>query len=113
AGVTAVPVGAWNSLLRTASPLIPQLRDLGIPGDKLHKGAGLFSAESGADLYRRMISQWQAADVMEGVHEVAEFGPPREGRWPTLTEQMMLEDACHYMPDDNLVKVDRAAMACS
>src|SRR5690606_4033726 len=61
AGVTAVPVGAWNSLLRTASPLIPQLRDLGIPGDKLHKGAGLFSAESGADLYRRMISQWQAA----------------------------------------------------
>lgn len=32
---------------------------------------------------------------------------------PTLAEYMMLEDACHYMPDDNLVKVDRASMACS
>lgn len=113
AGITSVPVGVWNGLLRSASPLIPQLRGLVVPGDKLHKGAGLFSAESGADLYLRMISQWQVAGLMEGVRERVEFGPPRERHWPTLTEHMMLEDACHYMPDDNLVKVDRAAMSCS
>src|SRR5690606_10292032 len=48
-----------------------------------------------------------------GVNEPVEYGAPRERRWPTLTEHMMVEDVCHYMPDDNLVKVDRAAMSCS
>lgn len=112
-GITAVPVGAWNALYGAASPLIPARARLSMAGDKLHKGAGVLAARSGQDLYRGLISAWEPGDLMHGIEESRRFGPARDLRGGSLAEYMMLEDACHYMPDDNLVKVDRAAMSCS
>lgn len=112
-GITAVPVGAWNALYGAASPLIPARARLSMPGDKVHKGAGVLAASSGEELYRGLISAWQPGDLMRGIDESRRFGPARDLRGVSLAEYMMLEDACHYMPDDNLVKVDRAAMSCS
>lgn len=112
--ITAVPVRAWDGLHELASPFIPTHRRLSLPGDKLHKGAGVLAAPSARELYRGLITQWKAGELLgEAVQQPVLFGPKREGEMPTLAEYMMLEDACHYMPDDNLVKVDRASMACS
>src|SRR5690606_38678446 len=110
---TAVPVGAWNALYAAASPLIPARARLSMAGDKLHKGAGVLATRSGQDLYRGLISAWEPEELMQGIEEPRRFGPVRDLRGGSLAEYMMLEDACHYMPDDNLVKVDRAAMSCS
>ena len=59
------------------------------------------------------MSHWRPGDLLRDVVEPATFGPPRDLGAIDLSEYMMLEDACHYMADDILVKVDRAAMACS
>ncbi len=85
-------------------------------GEKLHKGAGVMSAGSAAELYRGMVSQWpDPAEVVIGGTE-----PPTllSGLQPALqglsdVERMMALDMLTYLPDDILAKVDRASMAVS
>lgn len=112
-GITAVPVKAWNAAYAVVSPFIPRRRRWGLPGEKMHKGAAVLSRDSGAALYRDLITHWEPQTLLPEISEPTSFGPPRGGALLGLTEYMMLEDACHYMADDILVKVDRAAMACS
>lgn len=113
AGLTALPSGTVN---RLAGPLA-QRAGIALAGDKAHKlGLRLRSIRSMDDLYVSLVSEWpQAATmVMEGRM------PPnlldQRGRWPRLSDpvaRMMALDGLTYLPDDILVKVDRAAMAVS
>ena len=85
-------------------------------GDKLHKGAGVLASASVDDLYLGMVSHLRnPADWVIGGTE-----PPTKltGLRPDLDglgtlERMMVLDAISYLPDDILVKVDRAGMAVS
>jgi asparagine synthase (glutamine-hydrolysing) len=85
-------------------------------GEKLHKAANVMTATTVADLYQRMISQWDdPAKVVVGGTE-----PATLLTWlqPELTglsdvERMMALDMLTYLPDDILTKVDRAAMGVS
>jgi len=111
--ILSLPVGVWNAVYRLASPLVPKQHRLSLPGDKIHKGAAVLYAGSGEALYRDLITHWQPEALLHDVDEPHRFGPVRGRGFDNLAEHMMLEDACHYMSEDNLVKVDRAAMACS
>lgn len=111
--IRGVPVGAWNGLYGIARPVLPGSLRSGFPGDKIHKGAGLLEISCVADLYQTLISHWEPSTVVLGDTHRA---PSPADRWPALprlTEQMMLLDTCSYLPDDILVKVDRAAMNVS
>jgi asparagine synthase (glutamine-hydrolysing) len=66
-----------------------------------------FPARSQEDMYLRFLTQW---DVPFPDHADPEWQPP-EGLG--FAEKMMYRDALSYLPDDVLVKVDRAAMAVS
>lgn len=110
--ITAFSVETWNRLYRAASLLIPSQRRWISPGEKMHKAASVLTACDGRSLYRDLITHWQPAVLMPDVPEPEGFGPTRGERRLGLFEHMMLEDACRYLPDDILVKVDRAAMAC-
>jgi asparagine synthase (glutamine-hydrolysing) len=85
-------------------------------GDKVHKGAPMLHCNSVAELYGEMLSLWRdPAAVVIGAAE-----PPSQATGATspltgLTaiERMMAHDMLGYLPDDILVKVDRAAMAVS
>lgn len=85
-------------------------------GEKLHKSAGVMDARSVEDLYLGFVSHWRdPASIVIGGQE-----PPTlvTGNRPSLTgldgvQQMMALDALTYLPDDILVKVDRASMAVS
>jgi asparagine synthase (glutamine-hydrolysing) len=85
-------------------------------GDKVHKGAGVMDAASIADLYLRLTSQENdPTSWIRGGHE-----PPTylNGNRPELSplddvQSMMALDGVSYLPDDILVKVDRASMAVS
>jgi asparagine synthase (glutamine-hydrolysing) len=86
----------------------------GRTGFKLHKLAGLLDADTQADLYERLTSQWNG--IGNAVLQSTE--PARARRipvadLPSFTEQMMYWDLVSYLPDDILVKVDRASMACA
>lgn len=109
--IRAVPIGIWNGLFGIARPLLPGSLRLGFPGDKIHKGAGLLENLGVADLYQMLISHWEPSTVVLG--DTHPPPSPADG-WPALprlSEQMMLLDTCSYLPDDILVKVDRAAMS--
>jgi asparagine synthase (glutamine-hydrolysing) len=106
--VTAVPPGVWDKL----GGLLPMSR----VGDKLHKGAALLGSRSVADLYRGMVSHWSdPASVVLGATEPAtvltSLPPALQGLGDV--ERMMSLDMLSYLPDDILVKVDRAAMGVS
>lgn len=115
-GITALPPAAWSRLYRAlAGSLPPQLR-FSQPGDKAHKLAEILTAASPDLIYRNLISHWkQPTDLVIDATE-----PPtilsNPDHWAKLTKfdhRMMYLDAMSYLPDDILVKVDRAAMAVS
>ncbi|MGQ9371635.1 asparagine synthase (glutamine-hydrolyzing) [Azospirillum sp. A39] len=110
AAIRAVPPGGWDALF---APLPERLRPR-LAGDKLHKLAGVLGADGPDALYRRLITHWEEPDALvRGGREphgllwdeaVAE-------RVPDFVERMQYLDAATYLPDDILVKVDRASMA--
>lgn len=111
--IATIPVQQLDTLYGLVEPLIPVQKRWSLPGDKLRKGANLLALRDGPALYRELCSHWSPADLLVGIDEPTLFGPPRGEALTDLTEYMMLEDSCHYMADDILVKVDRAAMAVS
>ena len=114
--IELLPVEAWDALCATAGRLLPERHRHGQVGHKLHKLARVLAAEGSADLYQRLVSLWQEpAALLPGVTEPATLAA-RPQDWPPLdsyTEQLCLLDSLGYLPDDILVKLDRASMAVS
>lgn len=115
-GLTALTPSAWNALLGPMRGVLPRsLRQTSL-GDKLHKAAGILASNSVDSLYLGMVSHWNdPAILVEGAKE-----PPTwlTGNAPQLSaldeiQRMMALDTLSYLPDDILVKVDRAAMGVS
>ncbi|MBB5204475.1 asparagine synthase (glutamine-hydrolyzing) [Inhella inkyongensis] len=111
-GVLAASPGAWDQVIK----LLPQLRHHVNPGDKLHKFAdNVLTVTNPQQMYRALVSHWaNPSQVVLGARESSSLLEP--GRIPSLTQavdQMALTDQLTYLPDDILVKVDRAAMAVS
>lgn len=114
--MTSPSPAAWNRLFDAASFAIPAQLRYANPGDKLHKLAGMLTAHSPEEVYLNLVSQWKhPADVIRGASE-----PPTvltdHAQWlpqHDFESRMMYLDQMSYMPDDILVKVDRAAMGVS
>jgi asparagine synthase (glutamine-hydrolysing) len=115
-GLTALSPNTWNTLLGPMQGLMPgALRHANV-GDKLHKGAGVLASGSVDDLYLGLVSHWDdPASVVIGGTEPATLltglAPPLEAL--SDIQRMMALDMLTYLPDDILVKVDRAAMGVS
>jgi asparagine synthase (glutamine-hydrolysing) len=85
-------------------------------GDKLHKGAGVISSASAEELYLGMVSSWtDPASLVVGGAEPATLLTANSPSLSGLSDvqRMMALDTLTYLPDDILVKVDRAAMGNS
>ena len=114
--LTMLSPSAWTKLGTAAGGLVPGIARLNRLGDKIHKGAPLLSSASAAELYCGMVSLWRdPASLVIGASEPPSQAtgdmPPLPGLRPI--ERMMALDMLGYLPDDILVKVDRAAMAVS
>ena len=77
---------------------------------KVGKMGGMLRAKTHGDFYRHFVSYWNEPTelVINGIQPPTPFSQSMSGS--TLDAMMML-DAMTYLPDDILVKVDRAAMA--
>lgn len=108
-GVRVFSPASWDTLLR-AVPGIPK----GLTGDRIHKLSGILAAEDLFGFYDGFLSSWKAPGAL-----LLGENPPSELHWsgnrllPSHVESLMLLDALDYMPDDVLVKVDRASMSRS
>jgi asparagine synthase (glutamine-hydrolysing) len=109
----ALPASAWAGLYQAISPVIPASRRITSPKDKLVKGLPLLAIKDEGMFYRAFMSHWEPDEVVIGAQEPETAFSQAAPRGMTFLEQMMLLDATTYLPDDILVKVDRAAMAVS
>jgi asparagine synthase (glutamine-hydrolysing) len=115
-GLTALSPGTWNRIAEVADPFLPKRAKMALPGDKIHKGAGVLASRSVAELYHGLVSLWQEPDkLVIGGLEPATLLTGHRPRLDGLSdvERMMALDMVTYLPDDILAKVDRAAMSVS
>ena len=111
-GITSISTSSWDKLAH----FIPGAGQFRLLGDKLHKGAGVMSSHTVDELYLGMVSGIRnPAEWVIGGYEPATHLTNRSSQLNGLgeVERMMVLDAISYLPDDNLVKMDRAAMGVS
>ena len=81
----------------------------------MHKISQVIPAQTRDELYQSLVSQWRGPLPLRNVEEPPTYLSEPEN-WPSLSnysERMMAVDTQTYLPQDILVKVDRAAMASS
>lgn len=106
----------WGTVLGAAQSVLPSGMRVAHAGDRMHKLADVFASPSMADMYRSLVSHWhQPAAMVIGGSEPATLLDEAISGLGGLSdvERMMYWDARTYLPDDIMVKVDRAAMAVS
>ena len=117
AGVlTLLPPHTWNSAFNGFSRFLPARLRYANPGDKLHKLAEILSVRSPEEIYWELVSHWKKPEavVIGGIESPTVLTDA--SRWadlPDFESRMMYLDQVSYLPDDILVKVDRAAMGVS
>ena len=110
------PAAGWNQAFKFLNRITPHKFNGISWGDKLQKGAGVMASKDLMSLYQQLVSNWQdpsAVVIGEGEHDrifstdiqlLSDVGD---------IQKMMAIDTISYLPDDILVKVDRAAMGVS
>jgi len=110
----AVTPQQWDKVWAILKPFLPSTLKVARPGYRVHKAASFYSARTFSDLYLSLISVWdEAASAVINGQEPTTVYSSREC-WPSgvsAREEMLWLDTVSYLPDDILVKVDRAAMA--
>ncbi len=115
-GLGALSPSAWDRVFRLLEPLLPDRLRVPLPGDKLHKLAGVLGSGGGRALYLGLVSHWEEpARLVREARELptALTDPGRGSALENFLDYMMFTDMVSYLPDDILVKVDRAAMGVS
>lgn len=113
--ICSISPASWNNALGSLEKWVPKsLRQLNL-GEKMHKGAGVLAAKSINELYLGLVTYWEPDGLVIGGQEPSTClrGVPLELSSLDSVQRMMALDAITYLPDDILVKVDRAAMGVS
>jgi asparagine synthase (glutamine-hydrolysing) len=109
------PPGAVDRAAAAAGVLPARWR-LRNPSTKVVKLARILAASDPQDAYRALTTHWEdATSVVLGSHPCgsAQDGNSSPVSESGITEHMLWSDLVGYLPDDILVKLDRAAMAVS
>jgi asparagine synthase (glutamine-hydrolysing) len=115
ASIRAISPYSWDLLFRICEPATPVRWRQRMPGYKLHKLASILESPDVHSLYDKLASHW--LDPMKIVQAASETATLISGdHYQSISygvEEMMYLDAVSYLPDDILVKLDRATMSVS
>jgi asparagine synthase (glutamine-hydrolysing) len=113
--VLALEPTTWDGLAHKLNACLPRRMQYKAVGNKLHRLAKAAQAHDPSEFYEYLTAKWRDPKRVL-----------RQGQLPTARgaqffaqeealslEAMMLADTVQYLPDDILVKVDRASMAVS
>ncbi|MEW5755879.1 MAG: asparagine synthase (glutamine-hydrolyzing) [Pseudomonadota bacterium] len=108
------PAGRLDQLFSWLNPLFSKYSFAGRAGDKLKKAAYPLGAADQSEFYRMLSENWTPADRLLLSQERAEETERAQVvHTENFVAQMMYLDTKRYLPDDILVKLDRASMANS
>jgi asparagine synthase (glutamine-hydrolysing) len=112
--MTGISPAAWNKILSPLRPLLKHKLATANLGDKLHKGAAVMTASTPLRFYQLLNSHWtQDSGLILDAPEQAITRADSPPNLDNFFHLMMAIDTLGYLPDDILVKVDRAAMGVS
>lgn len=114
-GITVLSPDVWDRICTTLFIIMPALR-VSVPGDKMYKLADIMTAKNPDEMYRTLVSQFrQVDDIVAHANEPQTILTDRSAwpKFPDIEQLMMYLDTLSYLPDDILVKLDRAAMGVS
>lgn len=113
----AISPERWSLLYEATCTLVGKSPRISQLGDKIHKLQTLIASKNSLEVYAGLVHQWNLESKI-----MTTYSPDRNSNsslfsdyWMrnqlTDVERMMLADAMTYLPDDIMVKVDRANMA--
>jgi asparagine synthase (glutamine-hydrolysing) len=113
--IRLVSAERWNMIARPMLAIAPRRFRARLLGDKLHKLAGLLAHGTLDSVYRDLVSHWNSPldIVLTDMEPRTALDTMNGSSIDDPVARMMLLDLVTYLPDDILVKVDRAAMAVS
>ncbi|VFR64496.1 Asparagine synthetase [glutamine-hydrolyzing] [plant metagenome] len=102
-------VQQWDALFG----MLPESTRRSVNGRRIHRMAQLMLSHDAGEMYERLMSQWQPEDgLVLGVDARFQHAQDWKGQGDAI-DLMRNWDFMQYLPDDLLVKVDRAAMSAS
>jgi asparagine synthase (glutamine-hydrolysing) len=116
AGLSAISPNSWDRVNQIVSKVIPDRYQVVGAGEKCHKLAAMLTARSRDSLYTDLISICHHSEDVVLPSSETVVGLPEnsiDSRNMGFMAAAMFQDTVSYLPDDILVKVDRAAMGVS
>lgn len=101
--------GAWDNILS----VLPTSTRQNINGRRMHRLSQLLVTRSLGEMYVRLMSQWQPEEHLVLGLPTKTFTLDHWDDRLNSIEAMRRWDVSQYLPDDLLVKVDRASMSAS
>jgi asparagine synthase (glutamine-hydrolysing) len=113
--LSSIPSEMWNNFFEIFNKLLPKSLRLINAGAKAHKFSGILTANSPQNLYGKFTSFWDDPVSLVRFANKKLSSPSfiKSPKFNSSVEYMMYADLMTYLPDDILVKIDRAAMAVS
>jgi asparagine synthase (glutamine-hydrolysing) len=114
--LTSLSPQTWDRGFTSLGNLLPAKYRANNPGDQLHKLAGVLASPTPEAMYMGLVSHWKdpGSIVLDGSEPTTTLSDRQSwAELPDFTERMIYLDTMTYLPDDILVKVDRATMGVS
>jgi len=113
--MTSLSPNSWNIIANSVPSLVPKSLRLNNLGEKIHKAAKVITTKQFDDFYLGLVTHCKPEEIVIGSHEQKPLLNYKQSGFTLFddVEKMMIIDAMTYLPDDILVKVDRASMAVS
>lgn len=112
-----IPPSAWDKIVAPFASFLPSRLTYPTPGEQVQKIRDLMLMPSADAIYSRLLSSFQddAASLVVGGEELSTAlnGKFSLTELSDCIERFMYLDTVTYLPDDILVKVDRASMGVS